>query len=320
MRDRLQRLAALAGAIPFERLAGASTAAASMLAARTVALSRAVLTHRLLGPLAGLGALAAGLAVAVPLALATASDAFVMESADGRSFVAEVSGDGDRWVLLGHMFPTNRQTWDTLTERLLDEGYRVMRWDFRCHGASKCNMSDRKIDDVPDIFNEWEAAIDYAVEHGARELYGFGASFGGTSLMQVAAYRMEFDAVGAISSPNVFPNQPPEGYRAERLDGLREVAAISAPKLYIVGARNRCAYLYSDRFFQRSVAPSRLVVLETDLHGTDIIDHSQLGREAMTEIVAFFAAPQSIVGKQVRNDAPDADAEYECYDADDEDD
>ena len=275
--------------------------------------ARAVLQHPLLGPLAALGAIAAALAIAVPLALGTASDAFVLESGDGHPFVAEVQGSGGRWVLLGHMYPTNRQTWDRLTERLLDEGYRVMRWDFRCHGASRCRLSGSKLDDAPDIYREWEAAIDYAAAEGAREIYGFGASFGGTSLMQVAAYRSEFTAVGAISSPNMFPNQPPENYRTDRLDGLTSVDQITVPKLYIVGATNRCAYLYSERFFEQSAAPSRLVVLDTDLHGTEIIDDAEFGPTAMDEIADFFAAPQSITGKQMLNLAPAADAWDECY-------
>ncbi len=282
------------------------------LAAPGLALLRAALAHRLLGPAAALGAIVVALAVAVPLGLGTQSDAFVLASSDGQPFVAEVEGDGDRWVLLGHMYPTNRQTWNRLTERLLAEGYRVMRWDFRCHGASRCVVSDRKIDDGPDIYREWEAAIDYALAEGARELYGFGASFGGTSLMQVAAYRDEFVAVGAISSPNVFPNAPPEDYRSERLDGLRSVQEISVPKLYIVGARNWCAYLYSDRFFERSVAPSRLVVLETDLHGTKILDDGDVGPIAMEEIVTFLANPSGVDGKEERNLAPDADPQHEC--------
>ena len=300
LRERLNSLAAR----PLGALRG--------LAARLEPRARAALTHRALVPVTALGAIAAALAIAVPLGFGTQSDAFVLEATDGHPFVAEVEGDGDRWVLLGHMYPTQRGTWDTLVERLLAEGYRTMRWDFRCHGASRCRVSDRKIDDAPDIYRDWEAAIDYALAEGARELYGFGASFGGTSLMQVAADRSEFAAVGAISSPNIFPNAPPEGYRAERLDGLRRVDEIAAPKLFIVGARNWCAYLYSDRFFERSVAPSRLVVLETDLHGTSIIDDDEVGPTAMEEIIAFFANPSGVSGKEERNLAPDADPQHEC--------
>ena len=298
----------------------------NMLNERLLGLARSALRHRLLGPVAALGALVVALAIAVPLALATISDAFVLRSLDGARFVAEVRGSGDDWVLLGHQFPTHRHTWDRLADRLLEEGYRVMVWDFRCHGESPCVYSNAKNDDVPDVWQEWEAAIDYAVEQGAQRIAGFGASFGGTSLMQVAAYREEFRAVGAISSPNVFRNQVEEGYRGydgttwDRLDGLKTVGEITVPKLFIVGATNRCAYLYSERYFERSVAPARLVVLETDLHGTNIIDDGELGPKAMAEIVAFLADPASVEGKEVRNEAPEADAFLECYGDDDDDD
>ena len=316
MRERLDRLRGLPGP-----LAGL-VARLSQSAQGAAPLARAVLTHRALGPAAALGAIVAALAIAVPLGIGTQSDAFVLEleAGDGHPFVVEVEGGGDRWVLLGHMYPTNRGTWDKLSERLRAEGYRTMRWDFRCHGASRCVVSGRKIDDAPDIYHEWNAAIDYAVAAGARELYGLGASFGGTSLMQVAADRAEFTAVGAISSPNMFPNRPPEDYRPERLDGLRRVHEITAPKLFIVGARNWCAYLYSDRFFERSVAPSRLVVLESDLHGTTLLDDNEVGPTAVEEIVAFLDNPSAISGKEERNLAPDADPQYECDEGDEGDD
>ena len=123
-----------------------------MLNERLLGLARSALRHRLLGPLAALGALVVALAIAVPLALATISDAFLLRSLDGARFVAEVRGSGDDWVLLGHQFPTHRHTWDRLADRLLAEGYRVMVWDFRCHGESPCVYSNAKNDDVPDVW------------------------------------------------------------------------------------------------------------------------------------------------------------------------
>ena len=121
-----------------------------MVSERLLGLARSALTHRLLGPVAALGALVVALAIAVPLALGTVSDAFVLRSLDDARFVAEVRGSGDDWVLLGHQFPTHRHTWDRLADRLLEEGYRVMVWDFRCHGESPCVYSNAKNDDVPD--------------------------------------------------------------------------------------------------------------------------------------------------------------------------
>ncbi len=276
-------------------------------------------------PLAGaLGAIALALIVAIPLALGTRSEGFVLRTSDGARIVAELHGSGDDWVLLGHMFPTHRHTWDKLAERLVDEGYRVLVWDFRCHGDSPCVYSNSKNDDVPDIWQEWEAAIDYAVNAGASRIAGLGASMGGTSLMQVAAYRTEFRAVGAISSPNMFRNQVEDDYRGydgntwDRLDGLSTIDQITVPKLYLVGARNKCAYLYSERFWQRAVGDARLVVYETDLHGTTMIDHRDIITDAQAEIVRFLENPDGVDGKELRNEAPDAVAHDECYPPEDE--
>jgi len=282
-----------------------------------------------------IAAIALALAIVVPLALATKSDQndpFVLQSADGARFVAELNGDGDTWVLLGHMFPTKRTKpthrgiWDKFADRLVAEGYRVLRWDFRCHGDTPCVYSDRPIEDVPEIYLEWEAAIDYAVEEGAEKIYGIGVSMGGTSLMQVAAYRDEFVAVSAISSPNIFPNKPPkDSDRADedgfdKLDGLSTVADIDVPKLYIAGARNQCSYWQSNRYFKAAGEPVRFVLYETDLHGTEILDDEEIGPDAVQEVLDFLADPHGIIGKEMRNLAPGADPDHECFPPKDQDD
>ena len=293
----------------------------------------ALLSNRWMPFVGAMMAIAVTIGIAVPLAIATKSDQndpFVLQSADGARFVAEVNGDGDRWVLLGHMYrtkntnPTHRGIWEQLAQRLVLEGYRVLRWDFRCHGDTPCVYSDRQIEDVPEIYLEWEAAIDFAVEEGAADIYGIGVSMGGTSLMQVAAYRDEFTAVSAISSPNIFPNKAPkdsdrsreDGF--DRLDGLSTVAEIEVPKLYIVGARNQCSYWQSNRYFKAATEPVRLVVYETDLHGTEILDDEEIGPDAVGEVLAFLADPNGIIGKEKRDLAPDADPETECWPPEDE--
>ena len=279
--------------------------------------------------LGGLATIALALAVAVPLALATKSDehAFVLQAADGARFVAETNGDdndSDDWVLLGHMYrtkntnPTHRGIWDQFAATLVAEGYRVLRWDFRCHGETPCVYSRRQIEDVPEIYLEWEAAIDYAVAEGAEQIFGIGVSMGGTSLMQVAAYRDEFTAVSAISSPNIFPNKAPSdsargGEAFARLDGLSTVADISVPKLYLVGARNQCAYWQSNRYFQRAAEPVRFVIYDTDLHGTEILDSDEFGPDAVQEVLTFLNDPATVLGKEKRNLAPDADPNTECW-------
>lgn len=287
-----------------------------------------LLSNRWLPLLGALAAIGLALAIVVPLALATKSDQndpFVLRAADGARFVAELNGDGDDWVLLGHMYPTKRTKpthrgiWDQFAERLVAEGYRVLRWDFRCHGDTPCVYSGRPIEDVPDIYLDWEAAIDYAVEEGAVRIYGIGVSMGGTSLMQVAAYRDEFAAVSAISSPNIFPNKAPknsdrvrdDGF--DRLDGLSTVAEIDVPKLFIVGARNQCSYWQSRRYYQRSGEPVRFVIYETDLHGTEILDDEEIGPDAVGEVLEFLADPHGIIGKERRNLAPGADPDSECW-------
>ena len=294
--------------------------------------TRTALLQRWLPFLGALTTLTLALALVLGLGFATRSDttdAFVLQSADGARFVAEVQGEGDDWVLLGHMYrtkntnPTDRHIWNGFEARLVAEGYRVLSWDFRCHGDSPCVYSRRQIEDVPEIYLEWEAAIDYAIAQGAQRLFGIGVSMGGTSLMQIAAYRTEFTAVSAISSPNIFPNKAPKdsergGDEFDRLDGLSTIADVDVPKLYMVGARNQCSYWQSNRYYRRANEPVRLVIYETDLHGTEILDDDELGPDARQELVDFLADPSGISGREKRSLAPDANPDTECWPPDDD--
>ena len=196
---------------------------------------------------------------------------FELEANDGFRFVAELTDDtdldGETWVLLGHQFTGNRRDWDGLRDELIEAGFTVLTWDFRCHGESPCE-TDTKGESVFNIWREWHAAIDYAVEQGAPKMYGIGASMGGTSVLQVAADRPELQAVAAVS---------PADFTFKGLDARTNYDQLTAPKFFIVGRTNASAPDFSRRYHERATGPSRIVVLETDLHGATLVKSEDFG-------------------------------------------
>ena len=213
---------------------------------------------------------------------------FDLTADDGFVFPAEVTRTDDSlpgvWVLLGHQFTGNRRDWDSLRDDLLERDLTVMTWDFRCHGEAVCE-TETKGASVENIWREWMASLDYAVEQGATTIYAAGASMGGTSLIQVAADRDEIEAVAIVSSPNRFKG----------LDALANYERVTIPKIFVVGRADNFAPVFSRRYHEEAMGPSRLVMLETELHGTTLVQDKDWGPIARGYVVEFFDDPAAMV-------------------------
>lgn len=215
-------------------------------------------------------------------------DDFDLTASDGFIFPAEVTRTDDAlpgvWVLLGHQFTGNRRDWDSLRDDLLERDLTVMTWDFRCHGDASCE-TETKGESVEQIWREWMASLDYAVEQGATTIYAAGASMGGTSLIQVAADRDRIAAVAIVSSPNRFKG----------LDALADYERVTMPKLFVVGRADNFAPVFSRRYHEEAAGPSRLVMLETELHGTTLVQDKGWGPIVRGHVVQFFDDPATMV-------------------------
>ena len=207
-----------------------------------------------------------------------------LQSNDGLRFQAEVRGEGDTWVLLGHEFTGRGSDWDPIAAGFAERGYRVLSWDFRCHGDSECR-SEALRDATVDIWREWEAALDYAVAQGAQTIHAGGASMGGTSLIQVAADRSDIASIFAISSPNRF----------QGLDALVSYERVTVPRLFVVGVGDTAAPDFSRRFHEEATGPSRLEILETELHGNTLAVDRRWGPVVQAFVYAFVAEPAGFV-------------------------
>ncbi|MEE9277578.1 MAG: alpha/beta fold hydrolase [Dehalococcoidia bacterium] len=214
-----------------------------------------------------------------------------LSTADGVTIVGDVrrgdSSQGGTWVLLAHQWPNERRLWEPIADGFQERGYSVLAWDFRCHGESECR-SESKSDSVQDNWRDWNAAIDFAVAEGATAIYAIGASMGGTSAIQVAAERDEIVAVAAISSPNRFKG----------LDALERFDQVTIPKLFIAGAGDMAAPKFSQRFDARAVGPSRLVVLDTDLHGNTLAVDEEFGPRVQALLYDFVVDPLAVVAAE----------------------
>jgi dienelactone hydrolase len=111
------------------------------------------------------------------------------------------------------------------------------------------------------------AAVTFLRSRGVETVAIIGASMGGTAALLVAADQGErVAAVITLSAP-----QSIEGLVA----GPDVLARIRAAKLFLAGAFDGTAAAAAQAFSDEAQAPSRLEIVASDDHGTDLITGGQ---------------------------------------------
>ncbi len=171
----------------------------------------------------------------------------------------DLRGDGDTGVVLAHMFPADRTSWDEFASLLAAQGYLVLNFDFRGYGDSAGTK------EIGDMWRDVLAAADEVRHRGAASVVVIGASMGGTAAL-VAAARAELDGVVTLSAPSVFMGiaAPPE-----------VVAAVDEPKLFIAAQGDGQAATTAQAFYDVAPGAKRLEILNGDEHGTDLLEGGQ---------------------------------------------
>ena len=61
---------------------------------------------------------------------------------DGIELNGNVFGQGKKWVILSHMYPTDQTSWFDFAQDLAQDGYIELTIDFRVYGKSKGDKED----------------------------------------------------------------------------------------------------------------------------------------------------------------------------------
>jgi dienelactone hydrolase len=216
----------------------------------------------------------------------TASRPISFDGDDGLTFEGRVFGpdDATAGVVLAHGFSAPQEVWYPFADRLGDEGYRVLTFNFRGYcprGDGGCSEGQRSVPDTP---ADLRAAIDALRADGVGRVAVIGSSMGGTASLLVAADDgVRLEAVVALSAPAQF-----EGLAVDP-DTL---ARIEEPKLFIAGTDDASASETAQAFFDQSLQPKRLEILTTGDHGADILrgNQGELARNAiLTWLVTYLA-------------------------------
>lgn len=181
------------------------------------------------------------------------------DAPDGTELVGEIRGQGETGVVLAHMFPADRNSWDRFAELLAERGYLVLHFDFRGFGDSPGDQ------DIPMLGQDVLGAAEEVGRRGAGHIVVIGASMGGTAAL-VAASRAELGGVITLSAPSTFSGiaAPPE-----------VVQAVDEPKLFIAAQGDGQAAATAQGFYDHASGAKRLEVVNGSEHGTDLLEGGQ---------------------------------------------
>ena len=211
------------------------------------------------------------------------SRAVSFASADGFQLEGRLFGEGGTAVVLSHMRPADQRSWFDFAQRLADQGYLVLAYDFRGYcpgGQGGCSSGDR---DTAAIWQDVLGAVDFVRSHGATDVALVGASMGGTaSLVAAGQEGVDVQAVVTLSAPESI-----EGLVA----GAPLLQAQQINKLFIAGAGDASAADSAQHLYEISPPPKRVEIVPADDHGTDLLTgpRGEVVRRMIETYLAQFA-------------------------------
>ena len=189
------------------------------------------------------------------------------DAADGVHLEGRLFGHGSSAVVLSHMRPADQRSWFAFADRLAEDGYLVLTYDFRGYcpgGEGGCSDGER---DVGAMWQDVLGAVDFVRSRGAASVSLVGASMGGTASL-VAASREGVDAraVITLSAPASI-----EGLVAD----APLLSQITVGKLFVAGVGDAAAAQDAQTLYDSSPPPKRIEILPADDHGTDLLTGGQ---------------------------------------------
>ena len=196
---------------------------------------------------------------------------------DGRLFGPQNASGG---VVLAHMLPADQRSWYSFAQRLADQGYRVLTFDFRGYcpgGDGGCSEGTKDIEAAP---TDLRAAVAFLRDDGVQRLGIAGASMGGTAALLVASRdRRGIPALVMLSAPQVL-----SGLAV----GQPELQTVTGAKLYIAGLGDPAgAAASAEALAALGPQPVNEEIVPVDAHGTDLLTSSH-GEQLQAMIEQWF--------------------------------
>jgi pimeloyl-ACP methyl ester carboxylesterase len=191
------------------------------------------------------------------------------KAADGTRLAGYRLGRGRTAVVLAHQSRGDACQWSAYSKRLARLGYLVISIDFRGYGDSQYRIgraANRLAADVA-------AATKVARARGARKVFAFGASMGGTAALAAAAnIRPQLSGVVSLSAPAVFSS----------MDALKVAPKLTLPVLYVVARSDADFAVDAQRLYDATASSDKAIhILPVGGHGVDFVRSDTEGRRLL---------------------------------------
>lgn len=209
-------------------------------------------------------------------AVAAAQKTVSFPTEDGGVVFADVSGEGDRAVVLAHGGRFNKESWEKQARILAAAGFRVLALDFRGYGKSK-GPGDTTPMDAP-LHLDVLAAVRYLRANGAKTVSIVGGSMGGGAAgdASIASPPGEIDRIVFLGA---HPNGPAEKLKCPTLFIVaRDDASADGPRVPGIRAK-----------YEKAPEPKELIILDGSAHAQFLFQTDQ-GERVMREILRFLTA------------------------------
>lgn len=185
---------------------------------------------------------------------------------DGLVLSGHLFGSGDAGIVLAHMYPADQTSWHDTAQRLAQQGYLALTFDFRGYGKSEGSKDIRWLD------RDVSAAIGAVAEAGAARVLLVGASMGGTACLVAAdtaqiSSRVVLTGVATLSAPVEFKG----------LSAVEAVPKLQMPLLFIA-AEDDAGAGGAGELRGLSGGAGELQIVPGDDHGTDLLEGAQADR------------------------------------------
>lgn len=200
------------------------------------------------------------------------ANAVQFRTEDGVLLCGWVIGEGTKGITLGHANGWGTTSWLPFGERLVDQGYMIIIWEFRGlypSGDSPAG-SDLRTEQRWDL--DVLAAAEVLRERGATEIIAMGASDGGNAAAVAAPHIPGLVGLGILSSP-----------ARSKGDGPAALSQITVPAFFAVSSSDPGAG-GGDQFMREvqtlydacASEQKELHILTSYEHGTDLLSDEDM--------------------------------------------
>ncbi|MBM3705047.1 MAG: alpha/beta fold hydrolase [Actinobacteria bacterium] len=189
-----------------------------------------------------------------------------------------IFGQGRKWVILLHMYPTDQTSWFDFAEELARKGYVALTLDFRGYGNSGGNK-----DDIAKIDKDVMAAINFIKDnYNYDKIFLLGASMGGTAAIVTASEISDSIITGVITLA------APDKMGSD-MDALSVVSKLKMPKLFISAKGDDYHAESAQKLYDSASEPKDIEIIENSMeHGTFIFEKEPQNSEKLKEIILNF--------------------------------